>query len=294
MNGEKKRLLYVLLGFAAGLMALGGIEILLKAGLSSYFATSLLEGAYLGAVFGFVFGIADGLLYREIRQGLATGGLASLVGALAGGLSLLLTSQLLLGISGTGMAESEPLRAFLLPLSRGVGWMLVGMAVGGVDGLRTGAWRRGLAGILGGMAGGFVGGMVLELMIHFVPRPAVSRAVGLLVLGGGIGFFLGEFERRFSFGRLRVLSGAHRNREYLLSRWKTSVGSGARDDVIVPDYEGVSERHFSIIRRNEEILLESAARGKTRVNDRVLDGAHALKYQDVIQVGSLKLLYLPL
>ncbi len=294
MNGEKKRLLYVLLGMAAGLVTLGCVEIIFKLPLSGYFTRSILQGIFLGGLFAFFFGIADGLLYRHARQALITGGLAALVGSAAGALSLILTSQLLLALSGTSVAEHQGIRAFLLPISRGIGWALLGMAIGGIDGLRTGAWRKGLAGILGGLAGGFVGGMSLEALLALVPRPGVGRAVGLLVLGGGIGFFLGEFERRFSFGRLRVLSGAHRNREYLLSRWKTKVGGGTGDDVLIPDYSGVLERHVTIARRNEEVLLECASSGKVRVNDRPLEGSHTLKYQDVIQIGSLKLLYLPL
>lgn len=294
MNGEKKRLLYVFLGLAAGLVTLGFIEILFKVPLSGYFLRSILQGIFLGGIFAFFFGIADGLLYRQARQALITGGMAALVGAGAGALSLFLTSQLLLAVTGSAVADNGEIRAFLLPVSRGFGWALVGMAIGGIDGLRTGAWRKGIAGILGGLAGGFIGGMTLEMLITLVPRPGLGRAVGLLVLGGGIGFFLGEFERRFSFGRLRVLSGAHRNREYLLSRWKTTVGGGTRDDVLIPDYNGVMDHHMAIVRRNEEVMLEGGSTGKVRVNDRALEGSHTLKYQDVIQIGSLKLLYLPL
>ncbi len=294
MNGEKKRLLYVFLGLAAGLLTLGCIELLFRANPSGYFLRSILQGVFLGSIFAFFFGIADGLLYRQARQALITGALAALIGAAAGGLSLVLTSQLLLWISSSSLGESAASRSFLLPVSRGIGWALVGMAIGGVDGLRTGAWRKGLAGVLGGFVGGFIGGMILEALVTLVPRPGLGRAIGLLALGGGIGFFLGEFERRFSFGRLRVLSGSHRNREYLLSRWRTNVGSGSRDDVMIPDYSGVAERHVAIVRRNEEIILETGASGKTKVNDRGLEGSHTLKYQDVIQIGSLKLLYLPL
>lgn len=294
MNGEKKRLLYILLGLAAALLTLGCIEILFKANVSGYFLRAILQGMILGSVFAFFFGIADGLLYRQARQALITGALAALIGAAAGGLSLILTSQLLLGISGSALGESETARSYLLPASRGLGWALVGMMIGGIDGFRTGAWRRGLAGVLGGMAGGLVGGLILELSVTLIPRPSVGRAIGLLSLGLGIGLFLGEFERRFSFGRLRVLSGKHRNREYLLTRWKTQVGSGSRSDVMIPDYDGVQDTHVSILRRREEIILESGPAGKTKVNDQSLEGSHVLKYNDVIQIGSLKLLYLPL
>ena len=192
MNGEKKRLLYVFLGLAAGLLTLGCIELLFRANPSGYFLRSILQGVFLGSIFAFFFGIADGLLYRQARQALITGALAALIGAAAGGLSLVLTSQLLLWISSSSLGESAASRSFLLPVSRGIGWALVGMAIGGVDGLRTGAWRKGLAGVLGGFVGGFIGGMILEALVTLVPGPAWAAPSACSRSAGGSAFSSGN------------------------------------------------------------------------------------------------------
>ena len=111
-------------------------------------------------------------------------------------------------------------------------------------------------------------------------------------MGVLIGFFLGEFERRFSFARLRVLNGKLKDREYLLVNRKITIGKAAGSSIVIKAYKIMPTASITGIR--DEIFFETSQDELCLLNDRKTSGRHALKYHDVIRLGDLKLLYLPL
>ena len=132
--------------------------------------------------------------------------------------------------------------------------------------------------------------------MRFLPDPGIARAVGFIVMGVLIGLFLGEFEVRFAYARLRVLNGELKDREYLLIKNRILLGGNHRDDIFLHGYGVLSA---SVIMRNQGEVCFSGSdpgvnEGVLLINDHPQDEPQPLKYQDVIQTGRVKLLYMPL
>jgi hypothetical protein len=140
-----------------------------------------------------------------------------------------------------------------------------------------------------------VGGGLLEFSLQFFEVGILGRFVGFAALGLMLGFWLGDFEARFAYGRLKVLSGPLKNKEYLLSRTRTQVGTSTFSDVYLKLYDGVDPLH-AVLKKDKEImrLLAGESGGDILVNDDKVSRSVELKYEDVIQVGKVKLLLLPL
>lgn len=292
MTGKMKRLIYLLLGLSAGLIAFAFTGIISSAGFSSYLSLSLIQGAAIGFIFGFIFGAANIIIYKELKQGLLKAVTAALIGAVTAAAAQLIAVQGMLWSSGLLRLEWDQSMKILFPLWKGFGWMLMGMAIGAVDGIHQRSIRRSLAGLTGGLIGGLTGGLGLELLTGMMPQAPFIQSAGLILMGILIGLFLGEFERRFSFARLRVLNGEFKNREYLLIKKKTRIGEDVKEDISFHAYRDVES--FQIEKNAAEVYLNSETGSQLLLNDKAYEGKQTLKYQDVIQNGSIKLLYLPL
>jgi hypothetical protein len=292
MTGNRKRIIYLLSGLGAGLIAFAAIELFAAAGLTSYLALSLAQGAALGLIFGFIFGFADGLLYKELKSGLIKAGIAAGIGALTAAAAQLLASQGMLWTAGIFKLEHNQTMGIIFPLWRGIGWMLMGAAIGAVDGIHQKTLRRTIAGILGGLTGGLLGGLSFEFIVRYLPEAAFAGAAGLGLMGVLTGLFISEFERRFSYARLLVLNGQLKDREYLLVKHKLRIGSDFRDDIYLHGYKELST--VLISSDKSDIYLEAATANRVLLNDRAVVEKQPMKYQDVIQAGDIKLLYMPL
>jgi hypothetical protein len=291
MTGKMKRLLYIALGLLAGAVTWGLEEYVVKL-TAGYLFQVIIQGAAMGAVFGYALGTAEGIAISEPRKALFTGLLGAGIGAIAGGTATFAGAAGMISAANAFRADYETTVNKLLPLSRVLAWGAVGMVVGSIEGLRSLSLRRCIAGLIGGIVGGLIGGGALEWLMRIVPNPAVARAAGFLTLGAGIGFFLGQFERRFSFARLKVLTGPLKNKEYVLSRSKTSIGSGFASEVYLSAYPDMENRHAELKAEKGEMCLE-IVEGSAKVNEKAVNGKKFLKYQDVIDVGGTRLLLLP-
>jgi len=292
MTGNKKRIIYLLLGLCGGLIAFSAVELLSASGPGSYLVLAIAQGTALGLVFGFIFGFSDGIFYKESKRGLIKGGIAAAVGGLTASAAVILTSQGMLWTANIFKLEYEQTMGILFPLWRGFGWMVMGMFIGAVDGIQRKAWRRALAGLTGGLLGGLFGGLSFEFLVRYFPEAALARAAGLILMGLLIGLFLGEFEVRFSYARLRVLNGQLKDREFLLVKPRIQMGDSIHDDVFIHGYRKIIPGFIS--RKNNEIYIEPGNETPLLLNDQPAGSRQVLKYQDVIQLGDVKLLYLPL
>ena len=292
MSGNKKRIIYLLSGLCAGLIAFSAIELLAAANFTSYLMLSLLQGGALGLIFGFIFGFADGLLYKDLKNSLIKAAISAGIGAVTAAGVQILTSQGMLWTANIIKPEHNQTMTIILPLWRGGGWMLMGGAIGAVDGIKQKTLRRTFAGLIGGLTGGLIGGLCFEFMLRGLPDTALAVGAGLTLMGIIIGLTLGEFERRFSYARLRILNGSQKDREYLLVKRKLRIGGSLNDDIILDDNGRLGSALIS--GGGGDIFLEAAAECRTLLNDEMLTAKQPLKYQDVIQIGSVKLLYMPL
>ena len=282
-----------LLGLAGALCAWGSMELLLLKGSfpGGYLLLSVTEGAVLGLFFGFCFGTAEGILLSDRRRGIHGGLSGAAVGCGAGILVVIIIQAVLTALINTGIFTSNTAENLILPVGRALGWMLLGAAVGAIEGIRSRSLNRTLIGITGGLSGGFAGGAVLEFAGSFWNSGFAGRGLGFLLMGGSIGLFYSLFEAVKSFGMLKILTGPLRGKEYVLNMKKTLIGSSKRSAAGLDEYSGLEKNHAVFISGRDEVIIESAE-GEVLVNDEKTDRKR-LQYEDVIQIGSVKLLYLP-
>jgi hypothetical protein len=282
-----------LLGTAAALCAWGSIELLLYFGesLGGYLFLTLAEGAILGLFFGFSFGTAEGILLSDKNRSLKGGLAGSLTGITAGVLVMVLVQGILTALINTSLFSLKTTENLILPVSRTIGWMILGGAVGSIEGIRSRSLHRAFVGVIGGLSGGFAGGAVLEFIGSSWENGFAARGSGFLIMGGAIGLFHSLFESVSAFGILKVLTGPIRGKEYVLCMKKTMLGLSPKSAMDLKNYSNVKEKHALFISGRDEVILESLD-GEVVVNEEKTD-VKRLQYEDVIEIGSVKLLYLP-
>lgn len=289
MSLAVRRLIILGAGAVAGLLAWPLSELLLgaQAAFPSYLLFIVTSGAIYGACFGLTFGSVDGIVggvsarkWMGLATGVVIGLAAGAIGALAGQAIYLAIGQLLL-------QSQVQNRAIGLPLARGLGWAVVGVLIGGGEGLRLRSPRRAAIGALGGLTGGLAGGLLVEYGAVAL-EAWWTRPAGAVLLGASLGLGFALIERGFLLGTLVLVTGTLRGREYPIPPGRTTIGSGVGATISLPGYRGLCERHASIVGERGAMRVERAASGgEIRVNEEPVERT-SLKYDDVIDVGSAR------
>jgi hypothetical protein len=297
MSTAVRRLILLALGALAGMAAWPIAELVVtsQARLGSYLVLQAALGVAVGVFLGAAFGSAEGLFARDRRRMISGALLGAAIGAAGGVVGSLAGQGFLLQVGERLMQSLRSQRAFarvVLPVSRAVAWAVLGLFVGACEGARARSPRKIGVGVLGGALGGLVGGALLEESRLLLPVPAVSRLIGLLILGAAIAFFYGLIERGLAAGVLRVLNGRLKGKEFLLNQRRTRIGSSPRAEIALAGYEDLAERHAEVRLRKGEAVLAALERGRpVLVNDRPVEAEHVLKYEDVVKIGSAKLFF---
>lgn len=180
---------------------------------------------------------------------------------------------------------------YIIPLIRSLGWVFLGLVIGSIDGVRSGSGRRIGIGMSGGALGGLLGGLMLEFLTRLWNNGFLARGTGIVILGVSMGLFYSLFEYSRAFAIIRVLTGKLRGKEYVLNMRRTKIGSAAKAHIPLMEYAGVSEQHAVLTAGRDSVIIRDAG-GGILVNDQPV-GEKELKYEDVIQIGSAKLFFLP-
>jgi hypothetical protein len=293
MSTAVRRVIILALGFLGGLCTWPVAELILsaQARFPSYLVFLAVLGAATGAVIGAFFGAAEGITSRikaRISAGMLLGGAVGCVGGAAG----LLVGQAVLWIIGeTFLRSSASFRLVVLPVSRAIGWGVLGVFIGAAEGVRAGSARKIGMGVLGGLAGGLVGGFALEYARVLSPAFIWWRLLGFLVLGLAISLLYALVESGLSLGVLRVLTGPLKGKEYLLNQNRMRLGRSRRNEIALPDYEDLAEVQARIRIRKGEVVLANVAPGPALlVNEKKVEETK-LKLGDVIRIGSVRLFY---
>ncbi|MDH5560692.1 MAG: FHA domain-containing protein [Deltaproteobacteria bacterium] len=294
MSITLRKIIFCFVGLLAGLAAWPVAEIILLFQVS--FPSYLMFSIFLGAIFGLVIGLFMGAkegqapsnrksLFNRIIAG-------SLVGVLGGAVGFLIGQALLFVLGEYFIHSGRAHSALGLPLSRAVGWAFLGLFVGVTDGVRSGSLRKIKVGALGGLLGGILGGLALQYIGIFIENMMYARFAGLLLLGLSIGFFYGLVEDRLSFGVLRLLNGKFKGKEFLINQRKTRIGSAGKMDIQLNQYGTVADFQAEIVSKKDCLLIKSRdEKGTVIVNDSLIN-EHELKFEDVIQIGKAKMIYL--
>jgi len=285
MSVGLRRLIIIVLGVLAGVTAWPLLELVLtfQTLFPGYFLFSISQGGLFGFILGLFFGSAEGLTSRnrgKIFRGMVTGAAVGLVGGILG------------FTAGQGVLFfmlQQTVRDFAVPAARGVGWAVLGLMVGMVEGIRARSARKCGLGALGGVLGGLLGGTVLEFLRRRYPDLIYARLAGLTLFGLLIAFFYALLERGFSHGVLRLLNGSLRGKEYSLSQNRLSLGSDPGNDIVATGYKDMAPRHAQFLVKGRDVYVKKAAESaRLLVNEEPVKGERLLKFEDVIQIGSVK------
>jgi len=293
MSTLARKLILAALGLLAGAAVWPAAELVLyfQPRFASYLPFLAVLGALTGLLLGAVFGAAEGITSR-IKSRIPAGMLLGALVGLAGGAVGLLAGQAALWLFGeAAMRSYRSFRTVVLPVSRAIGWAVLGLFVGVGEGVRAASLKKAGVGALGGLVGGLAGGFALEYAALFLPKLAFPRLLGFLILGLAIGVFYGLVERGLSYGVLRLLAGPLKGKEFLLNQRRLAIGRARSNQIALPGYEGLSDRQAQIrIRRGEVSLVNLEPRLPVLVNERKVEETR-LKYGDVLAIGQAKLFF---
>lgn len=289
MSVTLRRLILSGLGILAGLSAWPLTEIALanQALFPSYFVFNLTLGMLMGTIMGGYFGSGQGIgagSTTRFASGLIQGAVIGLFGGVIG----FLAGQYVLLILGDVFVSHSAFTELGYPLSRAVGWSIVGLFIGAIEGIRTKSLRLIRVGMLGGWIGGLLGGLIMEYLHLYLASIMIGRLVGIVTLGLLIGFFYGLVENSLAFGTLKVLNGEFKGRDYLINFRRTRLGVGKKAHIRLEPYTDVADLHAELSVRRGNLYLRSLGESDVvLVNDDPITEKE-LKYEDVIRIGQAK------
>jgi hypothetical protein len=256
----------------------------------------LMMGALIGGAIAFlvvsVEAIRDHSLARFARlssYGVVLGVIGGAIGGIVGeSLKTWLSEVFKLG-------EQENFASTVLSmLGFGIGWTLLGVAIGMCEGIAARSLGKFSYGTLGGALGGLVGGTIYGFFIEMTRRSAEAGgylwgALGLVIMGACIGSLTALVKAVFQPANVKVLRGWQEGREYPLDKIATLIGRHEHADIALFRDMKVEKQHCYIRRLGARYLLfnNNAPPQHTLVNDQPVHQAIDLKDGDRIQLGNV-------
>lgn len=224
-------------------------------------------------------------------------------GAIAAGLNLLSAAstgrwqsqmpRALIGLVGgfiggvVGAAVGNLVYAFM---PRAFGWMVMGLAIGSVDGIYEGSRKKIRNGLIGGGIGGLLGGLLFDPLSHLTAGAMSSRATAFVILGIFIGLFIGLAQVILKEAWLTVVEGFRPGRQLILNRPETVLGTSEKAQLPFIAYgaKGVEPVHARILQQPDGtfVLHDNESRTGTEVNGQRVKQPVLLRDGDVIRLGS--------
>jgi hypothetical protein len=281
MNRRMRVFYYGVLGAIGGLI---GWQISDLVGLSftrSIYLSEVIVGGLIGLSVGLLIGITEGLLTWNLFHFLRAGGIAALLGLVAGAIGLPL-GEFLFQMLGAGM------------IGRALGWGLFGALLGLAEGISGGSqmWK----GALGGLLGGMLGGIFLEIARRWLEDPLLGKATGLVLLGASVGALIALIVVLLSRAWLEVTSGKLKGTEFILDKFikeggpTVILGSDAlKSDIAFPDPD-VAPQHAMLSGTGSHFRIKDMSMGGTYVNGRKVESIQ-LADRQTIRMGHTELVY---
>ncbi|QEH37938.1 hypothetical protein OJF2_65340 [Aquisphaera giovannonii] len=236
----------------------------------------LLIGGSVGSFLGACGPFRDGA-WRRLARAVAWGVPAAAIG---GALGLVLGEQVI-GLFQGGI------------LGRACSWAVLGLGIGVGQGIAGRSRQRLVMGLIGGGIGGFVGGMSFEaIRVAMGNRTELGQALGIVILGAGLGLSLALVEQALRRAWIQVLSGRQEGRTYLLDRPICRLGLDERAEVGIFGDPGVARQHARILGGPHGYAIEHlAAAASSRLNGKAFTGTETLRDGDRIELGQTVLLF---
>jgi hypothetical protein len=256
-----------------------------------------LGGALIGGSIGYLLVGADALRDRSALRFFRLGTYGVLLGAAGGALGVVVGETVhyqLVAWIGTGK-PGDPLTLFGSMLARGLGWVLLGVAVGLSEGLAARSLGKMSYGMIGGALGGFIGGALFGLAVELTrgrgEQGPLWGALGLVILGAMIGSLSALVQAAFQPASVRVMRGWQEGREYALPRADNLLGRDEHADVALFRDMKVEKRHAVIRRAGQRYMLvkRDGPPALTRINGDPVADSRDLHDGDRIELGGVVL-----
>jgi hypothetical protein len=235
----------------------------------------MLTAGFVGGAIAGGLGMLAGAANGQWKQGfhrlwLGLGG-GFIGGALGGGFGALIYSEQLATVSRT------------------IGWTLMGLAIGSVDGVFDLSVKKIRNGLIGGGIGGFLGGLLFNPIYALFGGNMSSRAAAFVILGMFIGLFIGLAQIILMEAWLTVVAGFRTGRQLILTLPETILGTSEKSPLPFIAYgaKGVEPIHLRILRRPEGgfLLQDNNSRTGTQLNGTRIAAPVLLRHGDLIQLG---------
>jgi hypothetical protein len=236
----------------------------------------LLIGGSLGVFLNAYGAFRDGA-WLKLARGVAWGAPAAAVGGAIG----LVAGEVVIGLLRGGL------------LGRALSWAVLGLGIGLGQGLADRSRERLSYGLIGGGLGGFIGGFLFEwLRVALADRLDLSQALGIVILGAGLGLCLALVEQVLRRAWVQVQNGRQEGRIYLLAHPRCRLGLDERAEIGIFGDPAVARQHAEIEATPGGYLLHHlAAKAATRVNGAAVTDVHSLKDGDRIEIGHTHIMF---
>jgi len=257
-----------------------------------------LGGAVIGGAIGYLVVSVEALRDRSLVRFSRLAAYGLVLGAAGGALGMLVGEQVNeLVAKAVGGDRGGAGYVIGGMFARGLGWMLLGLAVGISEGIAARSLGKFSYGAVGGTLGGFVGGALFFLPYALAKREAATEstplasALGLVILGACIGSLSALVRAVFQPASVKVLRGWQEGREYPLDKPNNKLGRDEHADIALFRDMRVEKQHALIQRDGPRYLLvnASAPADYTRVNGVPVATYHELHDGDRIQLGQVVL-----
>lgn len=191
------------------------------------------------------------------------------------------------GACGGGVGEL----GFRLGMPRAIGWMLLGVGIGVIDGLYERSPSKLRNGAIGGALGGLLGGLLFDPLAAFAGSTTgmSSRATALVVLGLAVGACVGLAQVILKEAWLTVLDGYRAGRQIILSQRVTTLGRAEHVSLAFLGQmnTGIGLEQVTVTRERDGgfWLADHGGGTPAMLNHRPLQGAARLADGDMIKLG---------
>ncbi len=236
----------------------------------------LLIGGSLGIFLNAYGPFRDGA-WLKLSRSVAWGAPAAALGGALG----LVAGELVIGLLRGGL------------MGRALSWAVLGVGIGVGQGLADRSRERLTYGLIGGGLGGFVGGFLFEaLRVALADRLDISQALGIVILGAGLGLCLALVEQVLRRAWVQVQSGRQEGRIYLLAHPTCRLGLDERAEVGLFGDPSVAREHAAIeVTPGGYVLHQLSPQATTRINGSRVSDRQTLKDGDRIELGHTLLVF---
>lgn len=218
---------------------------------------------------GLFLGAGEGIMCRNARRTAISGAVGLGVG-FGGGLIALFPNALVGGMLASieeafaknqvpgQMAIGIPLLIHMM--GRATAWAIFGIPAGLGQGVALREKKVIFNGVLGGVLGGLIGGLLFDPICYvFTPadgQAALSRAVGLTIVGIMVGLFVGLVEGWTKTAWLLMRKGPLAGKQFVLFKDTTILGSSPKAGIYLFKDEAIEPRHAIIHNRGGRFEIE--------------------------------------